>query len=111
MSVYRVAFQGSFTDKYLNNKDTFTKYHLKMISMYEEFNSFTNKTFHKIIDIRIFRHKIELAAKNREKNNYQELKKCELYKELSLKKKIKIYIYFHFPKMARKIDNFVKRIV
>lgn len=111
MSVYRVAFQGSFTDKYLNNKETLTKYHLKMIKMYEEFDISTNKAFYDNIEIRIFRHKIELAAKTRTKNIYYELKKNRLYKKISFKKKLKVFIYFHFPKIAKMLDNLVKKIV
>lgn len=100
MSVYRIGSDGSWNIRMRNDKKKKLDYQLNVIETLEKFDALENEKYHTEVKERIAAYEFEIAKVNLNLRELRSKKYIQYYKELSIKKKIKIY-YDYFMDMMR----------
>lgn len=108
MAVYRTNVNGSWTKGILSGKDVFQNIVNNIendIKLLEEFNEFTNFKYDEFVKIKIKECKFNILVINGDLKRLKSEKYINMFKNLSIKSKMKIYFRKNSPVLFLKLYN------
>ena len=110
LSYYRINSIGSWNSKMHNNSDKQLSHYNRMIDMLFLYDEYTSKKYHNDVYRLIFYYQFQKAKIT---HNFKVLTKknnSEIWKILTSKQKIKVYLYVCCPSLAGWIEKNYKRL-
>ena len=113
MSIYRLGVAGSWTDKLFNSPDSEIRLIAQArshIDVLESFNKYSNYKYTAEVSQAILEQEFKILDIEKKLNEMKVLKYKDHYKALNVSRKIKLHVFYYFPRIYNILKRFKKSV-
>ena len=113
MSIYRTGVPGSWTDKLFNSPDSEIRLIAQArshIDVLRNFNEYSNHKYDDEVSKAILDQEFKILDIEKKLKEMKELKYKDQYKTLNVRRKMKLHVFYYFPRIYNILKRFKKSV-